>query len=139
MRSKTLLISNIIATIYAGILLWWIGGGMIAAGGIEYIEALAQSFSILSSISSDVTTTVAIIYTIMILLITHIALFTLGTFWGWISYLSKKSGMAKFAATLYLIGTICFPIYIFFGLPITIIGYIGGGKQKKINKTTISA
>lgn len=133
MRSKTLLISNILATVYTGILLWWIGGGMIAAGGVEYIETLTQSFSILSSISSDVTMTVTIIYVIMILLIVHISLFTFGAFWGWISYLAKKSGMAKFAATLYLIGTICFPIYILFGLPITIIGYIGGGKQKKIN------
>lgn len=133
MRSKALLFSNIIATIYAGILLWWIGGGMIAAGGIEYIKMLTQSFSILGSLSSDATTTITIIYAVMILLIVHISLFTFGAFWGWISYLAKKSGMAKFAATMYLIGTICFPIYIFFGLPITIIGYIGGGKQKKIN------
>jgi len=67
------------------------------------------------------------------LLLIHIVTFTLGVLFGWIGYSAKKSGLAKFASTLYLIGTICFPIYIFFGLPLTIIGYVGGGKQKKIN------
>lgn len=48
------------------------------------------------------------------------------------------SGGAKFVATLYLIGTICFPVYLLFGLPITIVGFIGSGKQKRINNTTIA-
>ncbi len=139
MRSKALLVSNIIATIYAVILLWWIGGGIISAGGAAYIETMTQYYSALSSISNDATTTVTAIYLIMILLIVHIGFFTFGAFIGWISYLAKKSGLAKFAAVLYLIGTICFPVYIVFGLPITIIGFVGGSKQKKINKMAISA
>lgn len=55
---------------------------------------------------------------------------------GWIAYAGKKSGIAKFAATLYLIGTICFPIFLIFGLPITIVGFVGGSKQKRINSTS---
>lgn len=73
----------------------------------------------------------------MILLLVHIGVFVLGAVFGWIAYLSKKSGLSKFAATLYLIGTICFPIYIFFGLPLIIIGFIAGGKQKKLNEACV--
>ena len=73
------------------------------------------------------------LYAAVILLFLHIIAFVLGCLIGWISYAGKKSGGAKFAATLYLIGTICFPIFFIFGLPITIVGFIGGGKQKKLN------
>ena len=81
---------------------------------------------------------VTFLYVILVLLCVHIIVFALGCLIGWIAYAGKKSGGAKFSATLYLIGTICFPVYLFFGLPITIVGFIGGGKQKKINDTTTS-
>lgn len=38
MRSKILLISNILATIYSSILLWWFGGAIVEAGGFDYIS-----------------------------------------------------------------------------------------------------
>ena len=37
MRSKTLLVSNILSTIYASVLLYIFGGGIVAAGGMDYI------------------------------------------------------------------------------------------------------
>ena len=133
MRSKALLVSNVLSTIYAGYLLWVFGGALIAAGGMDYIEYCQQTFGALFDLVGFSSTSVNIIYAIVVLLIVHICAFTLGAILGWVGYLAKKSGWAKFGATLYLIGTICFPIYIFFGLPITIIGFVGGGKQKKLN------
>ncbi len=47
--------------------------------------------------------------------------------------------LANFAAALYLIGTICFPVYILFGLLLTIIGFVGAGNQKKISKVVLDA
>ena len=133
MRSKALLVSNVLSTIYAGYLLWFFGGALIAAGGMDYIEYCQQTFGALFDLVGFSSASVNVIYAIVILLVVHICVFALGAIFGWIGYLAKKSGWAKFAATLYLIGTICFPIYIFFGLPLTIIGFVGGGKQKKLN------
>ena len=136
MRSKTLFISNILSTLYAGYLLWFFGGAIIAAGGMDYIEYCQQTFGAVFDLVGFSSVSVNVIYAIVILLLVHIGTFTLGALLSWFAYLAKKSGLAKFSATLYLLGTICFPIYIFFGLPLTIIGYIGGGKQKKINNAT---
>ena len=136
MRSKVLLVSNILTTIYSSLLLWTFGGVIIEAGGLDYIEYWQQYFDLLFELSGY-SATAEIIMTIVILLLVHIATFVLGAIFGWIAYLSKKSGLAKFAATLYLIGTICFPIYILSGLPLAIIGYVAGGKQKEINKSVI--
>lgn len=133
-RSKTLLASNILATLYAAYLLWTFGGAIIEAGGVDFIDTIVASFELVFDLLGTISPTVTVIYTILILLCVHIVAFVLGCLIGWIAYASKKSGGAKFAATLYLIGTICFPIYLAFGLPITIIGFVGGGRQKKINK-----
>ncbi len=130
MRSKVLLVSNILATIYVGIIWWLFGGAFITSGGIEFWSEYLSILNYLFEFSSDA---VNIIYVLVVLMTIHIGMFTLGTIFGWIGYGVKKSGLAKFSATLYLIGTIAFPIYIFFGLPLIILGFIGGGKQKKIN------
>lgn len=134
MRSKVLLISNILATMYSAYLLWWFGVPIAKAGGFEYMSDVVEAFQLLESLSVDV----EFLEIILILLCVHIVAFTLGSIIGWIAFLAKKSGGAKFSATLYLLGTICFPIYIAFGLPITIMGFVGGSKQKKINKTAMT-
>lgn len=133
MRSKILFVSNVLSTIYAIYLLWFFSGAIIATGGMEYIEYCKQTFEAIFNLVGYSSISVNAIYAIMILLVIHISTFTLGFIFGWTGYLAKKSGWAKFAAVLYLIGTICLPIYIFFGLPITIIGFVGGAKQKKLN------
>lgn len=133
MRSKSLLISNILSTLYVGYLLWIFGGAIIAAGGINYIEYCQQVFGAFFDLVGFSSVSVNVIYVIVVLLFVHIGTFAFGVLMDRISYFAKKSGIAKFAATLYLVGTICFPIYIFFGIPLTIIGYVGGGKQKKLN------
>lgn len=133
MRSKALFVSNILATVYAAMLLYVFGGAIVSAGGLEYIEAWQQYFDLLFELVGFSSVSVNVLYALVILLILHVGTFTLGFLLGWIGYIAKKSGLAKLAAVLYLIGTICFPICVFFGLPITIIGFVGAGKQKKIN------
>ena len=133
MRSKTFLVSNILSSVYAGYLLWLFGGAVIAAGGMEYIEYCKQTFGVVFDLVGYSSASVNVIYAIVILLIVHICTFALGVIFGWIGYIARKSGLAKFAATLYLIGTICFPIYILFGIPLTVIGFVGGSKQKQLN------
>ncbi|MBO5230993.1 MAG: hypothetical protein J6B88_00075 [Clostridia bacterium] len=132
-RSKTLLVSNIMALAYSVYLLWIFGGAIIEAGGADFIDAVEAYFELLFNLLGTDSSAVVFLYVLVVLLCIHIAAFVLGCLVGWIAFARKKSGGAKFAATLYLIGTICFPVYLLFGLPITIIGFIGGGKQKKIN------
>lgn len=130
MRSKTFLVSNILSTLYSGYLIYWFGGAIIEAGGLSYISAVIDSFKILNALSINS----SFLQVILILLCIHIVLFILGCIISWIAYILKNSGIAKFVAISYLIATICFPIYIFFGLPLTIIGFVGANQQKKINK-----
>lgn len=139
MRSKMLLVSNLLSTVYSVVMICIFGGAFVEAGGLEYIELMESLSELAYEFAGDSAGVVTFINAILILLGVHIALFALGTLIGWISYIAKKSGGAKLAATMYLLGTICFPIYVVFGLPITICGYIGGGKQKKINKSMVAA
>lgn len=134
MRSKCLLVSNILATLYSAVLLYIFGGAIIQAGGIDYIEALAEYFDFAFEVLKFDSPTLTFLYVFLVLISVHVVTFVIGCLFGWIAFLTKKSGIAKFAATLYLIGSICFPIYLVFGLPITIIGFIGGSKQKIINR-----
>lgn len=137
-RSKALFVANILATLYSAYLLWTFGGAIIEAGGVEFIDAIGAYFELVFDLLGT-STEINFLYAILVLLCVHIVTFVLGCLIGWIAFACKKSGSAKFAATLYLIGTICFPIYLFFGLPITIMGFVGGGKQKKINKAAVPA
>ncbi len=136
MRSKTLLVSNILASVYSAFLLFIFGSAIIQAGGTDYIYAVGKYFKtvfeLLEFMGQD-SGLLMFLYVVVVLLCIHIIFFVLGCLVGWLSYIGKKSGGAKFAAVLYLLGSICFPIYLCFGLPITIVGFVGGSKQKKMN------
>lgn len=134
MRSKALLVSNIFATLYSAVLLCYFGSNIIAAGGTDFINAFITYSELLFKLIGISSAEIVFLYAILVLLCIHIAAFVLGCIIGWIAYKGKSSGGAKFAASLYLLGTICFPVYLVFGLPITIIGFVGGSKQKCINK-----
>ena len=133
-RSKVLLVSNILATIYSIYLLWTFGGAVIEAGGADFIDAMGAYFELAFDLLGMQSSAVTLLYVMVVLLCLHIATFILGCVISWLAYIGKKSGGAKFAATLYLIGTLCFPVYVFVGLPITVVGFVGGGKQKKLNQ-----
>lgn len=137
MRSKTLFVSNVLASIYSVYLLINIGGAIIQLGGIEYVKALMYSFKFLFSIVGMESATVNLAYAILIGLCVHIVGFAVGSVFGWFAWLAKKSKLAKFSAALYLIATIGCVFFFIIALPITIFGFVGAKKQKKINNTQI--
>lgn len=87
MRSKTLLVSNILSTIYAAVF----GGGIVAAGGMDYIAYCRQYFSLAYELLGFSSLSVNVVYAIVILLLIHIVTFTLGVLFGWIGYSAKKA------------------------------------------------
>ena len=91
MRSKTLLVSNILSTIYAAVLLYIFGGGIVAAGGIDYIAYCRQYFSLAYELLGFSSLSMNVVYAIVILLLIHIVTFTLGVLFGWIGYSAKKA------------------------------------------------
>jgi len=111
---------------------------LIEAGGKDFLEFLRLYFKAIFDILGMSSPVVTVLYVILALICIHVLAFVLGCLIGWISFIGKKSGGAKGAAVLYLLGTICFPVYVLFGLPITIIGFVGGGRQKKRNCKSVS-
>lgn len=115
MRSKMLLISNILATIYAIYLIIYFVGGTFNASGIEAVGgAIATA-----------------------LVAPHTIMFLIGAIFGWVGFFIKKSWAALVGAILYAVGTLFFLAYFMFGVPILILGFIGYSKQKKINLLSI--
>lgn len=110
MRSKCLFVANILATLYGIYLVSHFFGGTINASGAEAVGgAIATA-----------------------LVFPHIFMFLLGTVFGWLGFLAKKSWAALVAAILYSVGTLLFLMYAMFGVPILIFGFVGYSKQKKI-------
>lgn len=138
-RSNALLVSNILATVWAAYLVVVFGGLIIKAGGADFIDAVGAYFRLAFALLGTSSPEINFLYAVIVLLCVHIVVFVLGALIGWMAYAGRKSGGAKFAATLYLIGTVCFPLYLIFGLPITIVGFVGGSKQKKLNKAVTAA
>ena len=134
-RSKALLAANLLSTLYSAFLIWTFGGIAFQAGNTGFVETVGKTFEFILDALGGAARNLTFLYVVLILLFIHIGFILLGCLFGWIAYACKKSGLAKFAATLYLLATICFPLYFIAGLPITIMGYVGGGKQKKINKS----
>lgn len=113
MRSKMLSFATIIATVYAIYLITYFSGSTInAENGAE-----AAGGAIATA-----------------LVMPHMIMFIIGAVFGWIGVLAKKSWAALIAAILYSVGTVLFPLYFMFGVPILILGFIGYAMQKKLNK-----
>ena len=132
MRSKVLLISNIFATILVAIITYVTVTAINDLGGMEGLEAYSELYSY-SIAKADFIT--GYILTMPYLLIAQASIFVVATLFGWISYLAKKSGLAKFAAVLYILGALsCFYYFTFFAIPVIVLGFVGGSKQKSLNK-----
>ena len=111
-RSRMLLVATILATAYTIYLINYFFGGTASAKGIDFLAgAIATA-----------------------LVMPHMLLFLIGTIFGWIGFILKKSWGALVAAILYSVGTLFFLAYAIFGVPILVFGFIGYAKQKKINK-----
>ncbi len=112
MRSKVLLVSNIIATLYVVYLVTYFGGSVLSSSGAEAVGgAIATA-----------------------LVMPHMFMFLIGAVFGWIGYFIKASWSALVGAILYALGTLFFLAYFMFGVPILVLGFIGYSKQKKLNK-----
>ena len=68
MRSKTLLVSNILSTIYAAVLLYIFGGGIVVAGGMDYIAYCRQYFSLAYELLGFSSLSMNVVYSILKLL-----------------------------------------------------------------------
>lgn len=96
---------------------------------LVYSNILANTFYELIGNSLN---SVVVINVIFSLILVHIMLFVLGFLLGWIGFGFKRAGCAKAAAVLYLFATILFPVFIFLGLPLIILGFVGYSNQKKL-------
>ena len=112
MRSKALLVANILASAYAIYLISYFFGGTASAEGADAIGgAIATA-----------------------LVTPHMIMFLVGAVFGWIGYLAKQTWAALVGAILYSVGTLFFLAYFMFGVPILVLGFIGYSKQKQLLK-----
>ncbi len=112
-RSKILLIATLLSTAYAIYLFVYFVGGTASATTTE------------AQIGGAIATA---------LVTPHAIMFLIGAVFGWLGVLCKKIWAALVAAILYAVGSVFFLVYIMFGLPILILGFIGYVNQKKLNK-----
>ena len=136
MRSKSLLVSNILATFWTGFILFSVIS-FFAKGGAAYFVWANYTNVFLADLfrsSEDVLIFATLLNVVYILAAVHTFLFTLATIFAWIGYGSKGSGFALSAAILYLIGTLICPIFILSCLPIIILGFVGQCFKIKLNR-----
>ena len=138
MRSKTLLVSNILATIWTGTILFFVIS-FFANGGAEYFVQMNHTNMFLADLLGsveEIKTFMTILNAFYVFLSIHAFLFTLAIIFGWIGYIVKGAGFALSAAILYLVGTLLCPIFILSGLPIIILGFVGQSCQRKLNRSS---
>ena len=135
MRSKMFLASNILASIYCIVLLWaLIGFTILDAGGESILNTLGGFFEAIFNIVGMKLTITNYLYVLAILLLVHIAFVIAGCIISWIAYMMKKDNVAVVAAIIYLIGTICSPLCLIFGIAISAFAFVGASNQRKLNK-----
>lgn len=114
-RSKVLAIATVLATAYAIYLFCYFIGGTASAEGAEAVGgAIATA-----------------------LVTPHAIMFLIGAVFGWIGLFIKKTWAALVAAILYSVGTLFFLVYVMFGAPILILGFVGYVNQKKLNHKAV--
>lgn len=136
MRSRTLLASSILASLYNIVLMWAIIGLMaVDAGGNSIISAVGGFFEASFKFINIELAIINYLYILGILFLVHIGLFVVGNIISWTAYALKSASVATVASIVYLIGTICSPICIILGIPVTALTFIGAFNQKKYKKT----
>ena len=117
-RSIALIIATVLATAYTVYLFAYFVGG--TANASDTAEAIG------GAIATALVTPHAIMYLI-------------GAVFGWLGVIIKKSWAALVAAILYSVGSLLFLMYIMFGAPILILGFVGYANQKKLNNKNAEA
>ena len=129
MKSKTLLLANIFATMLTLTIIIITFAAINAMGGFEgllqfgkqYAEAEFESFSEWYVISGPFT------------LILQVIILVISTVIGWMSWLNKNCKSAIIFASLYLFGILCYAMFVIESLPVIILGFVGAYNQKKLN------
>lgn len=136
MRSKTLLASNILVSLYSVVLSWvFIGFAVLDVRGKGIINAIGGFFeTAFKTIHIDLAI-INYLSLLGILALVHLAVFIIGSVVAWVAYGKKSQAVAIASAVIFLIGTICSPINFVFGLPITVATFIGANNQKNLNHT----
>ena len=136
MRSKTLLVSNILVSLYSALLSWFfIGFAILDMGGKGIINAIGGFFeTAFKTIHIDLAI-INYLSMLGILALVHLAVFLIGSTVAWVAYAKKSHAVAIASAVIFLIGTICSPINFIFGLPVTVATFIGANNQKNLNHT----
>lgn len=110
-RSKVLFVCALLATLYVVYLICYFGNSMMSSDSAEAIGgAIATA-----------------------LVTPHIVIMGLGAIFSWLGFFLRKSWSALVGAILYCVGSLIFIVYIMFGIPLIILGFVGYSKQKKIN------
>jgi len=109
-KSKILFVASAVATAYTIYLFSHFVGGTANADGAEAVGGAIATM----------------------LMMPHMIMFFIGAIFDWIGFLGGKSWAALVAAILYSVGTLFFPLYFMFGVPILILGFVGYSKQKKL-------
>ena len=135
MRSKVFLASNILASIYCTVLSWSLVGLAILDSGREsIINTLGGFFETAFELVGMNLAIINYLFVLSILLLVHIGLVIVGCIVSWIAYAIKKDSVATVAAVIYLIGAICSPLCLIFGITISVLAFVGASNQRKLNK-----
>ena len=142
MKSKTLLISSILASLYSIVISEILIGLMIIDVYSQKIINIWDFFwnllfKILKMDESILSIDLSILYAVRFLLLIHIGLFVIGSIVSLVAYAARKDIVAIVAAVIFFIATVCLPcspICLVFAIPITVLAFIGASNQKELNK-----
>lgn len=135
MRSKTLLVSNILVSLYSVLLSWFfIGFAVLDVGGKGIINAIGGFFETAFKTFHIELAIINYLSLLGILALAHLAVILIGCAVAWVAYAKKSQAVAIASAVIFLIGTICSPINFIFGLPVTVATFIGANNQKNLNQ-----
>lgn len=110
-RSKLLLISAIIGTLYSIYV-------------VTYFAGVGGDGDVAKSIGGAIATA---------LVMPHMILVVLATIFNWLGYSGNKRGFALTGAILYTVAGVAFPLYLMFVVPSLVLSFIGFAKLKQIN------
>jgi len=113
MKSKTLLVANVLASAYVIYLIIQIAT---ATSSSDAAEAIAG----------------AIVGTVIK---PHMIMFAVGAGLGWFGWATGKAWGALVGSILYAIGTILMLLFVMYALPITVLGFVGFAMQNKLSKS----
>ena len=111
-RSKLLLISAIIGTLYALYI-------------IIYFSLSLNSNDAAEAVGAAIATA---------LVMPHMILVVLAVIFNWVGYGTNKRGLALTGGILYSVAGVVFLMYIFFVIPSLVLSFVGFAKLKQINE-----